>query len=289
MTETTEAGDSTIGALLRSAAQRLRPVSETPDLDAGLLLAFVLDKPRSYLFGHPEDGLPPGERERFETLIERRAHGEPVAYLLGRKGFWSLDLAVSGAVLVPRPETETLVEAALARLPADKPASVADLGTGSGAIALAIAAERPDCRIIGIEADPDALSVARDNVRRLGLVNVECRAGDWFAPLAGESHDLIAANPPYVAEGDPHLADLAFEPRAALVADDNGRGCLRHLIEHAPAHLAAGGWLLLEHGIDQADFVRRLMDGADFLDITTEPDLSGHPRVTMGRLPGPAP
>lgn len=281
----TEGATPSLKTALHRATAALNRLSDSPELDAGLLLAHVLDKPHSYLFGHPDDPLPAEPRSRFETLIARRRAGEPVAYLIGSRGFWTLDLAVSEAVLVPRPETETLVETALARLPADAGARVADLGTGSGAVALALASERPAWRVVATDSADAALAVARDNAARLGLTHVEFRAGDWYAPLAGERFDLLVSNPPYVAEDDSHLADLAHEPRAALVAKDNGLACLRRLVEGAPAHLAPGGWLLLEHGHEQDYFVRRMMTRAGLLDVATEPDLGGRPRVTFGRKP----
>lgn len=272
-----------IGALQVNAAKRLETISDTPALDTALLLAFVLGKPRSYLFGHPERTLTTSESAHFQKLMGRRMCGEPIAYLVGQKGFWTLDLAVSNAVLVPRPETELLVEATLARLPASKPATIADLGTGSGAIALALASERSDCRIIATDFDATTLSTARTNAQHLELPQVEFRAGSWFTPLVGERLDFIVANPPYVAADDPHLADLRFEPQTALVASDNGCDCLRHLVARGPTHLSPGGWLLLEHGTDQAAFVRDLMARAGFVEVATKSDLAGHPRVTLGR------
>lgn len=286
MTATRHEQQMSIGGALTSAAQLLDRVSDTPSLDAQLLLAHALERPRSHLYGHPEASLPAAVRERYRQLVARRARGEPVAYLLGQQGFWSLDLSVSDAVLIPRPETELLVEAALARLAHNQCIRVADLGTGSGAIALAIATERPACRIIATDLSQAALTVARDNAQRLGLQMVEFRHGSWFQPVAGERFGLIAANPPYVAPGDPHLAALHFEPQTALVSSDQGRDCLRHLVAQAPAHLLPDGWLLLEHGKDQDGFVRDLMVAGGYGSVATEHDLAGHPRVTIGRLPG---
>lgn len=285
MPETDRAGAVTIGGALQDAARRLATVSDTPALDANLLLEFTLGRPRSYLFAHPEDRLDQTVATQFRNLLERRAQGEPVAYLLGEQGFWSLALAVSSAVLVPRPETELLVETALSCLPSDQSARIADLGTGSGAIALALAMERPDCRVIATDRDGDALAIARANGRRLDLPRVEFRQGNWFEPLGAEQFELIVANPPYVAPDDPHLADLVYEPRTALVAADKGVDCLRTLVEHAAANLVAGGWLLLEHGMDQDTFVRDWMARIGFGAIGTKQDLAGHPRVTMGQLP----
>lgn len=277
----TDAADR-IRAILTRATARLHRVSATPELDAGLLLSHVLHKPRSFLFAHGGDAVTPADRSAFETLIERRRSGEPVAYLVGKRGFWSLDLAVDARVLVPRPDTETLVESALALLPAAGPVRIADLGTGSGAIALAIASERPDCQVVATDASPGALAVAKHNAEHLGLGNVAFAEGDWFSALGEAPFDMIVSNPPYVAEDDPHLTALTHEPRQALVADDNGRSCLRHLAEGAAAHLVPGGWLLLEHGPDQGFFARHVLGRCGFRDVRTDQDLGGRPRVTLG-------
>lgn len=278
--------NESIQAALRRAVERLGPVSDSPRLDADMLLAAVLQRPRSYLFGHPDEVLSGDCANRFDTLVERRSTGEPVAYILGHKEFWSLTLDVCPEVLVPRPETETLVEQALTHIPVDEPWQIADLGTGSGAIALAIAAERPRCEIFATDVSTAALAVARGNARRLGLDNVSFQQGDWFAALDERRFGLIVSNPPYVSENDPHLQapGMAFEPRAALIAPGNGLRCLRHLIENAPAHLASGGWLLLEHGADQADFVRRLMGECGFVNVDSATDLAGLARVSYGHL-----
>lgn len=275
---------TTIRSALRDAAARIADVSGSPDLDAGLILTHVLARPRSHLIAHAGDPLAAGDHARFRALVERRRAGEPVAYLTGSKGFWSLDLAVSAAVLVPRPETELLVARALAVLPADTEDRIADLGTGSGAVALALASERPGVTVIATDASPDALEVAHDNARRLGLTNVAFRRGDWLAALEpGERCRLIVSNPPYVAAGDPHLAALDHEPQSALVAGPDGLDALRRIAADAPAHLENGGYLMLEHGTDQGPAVRALLHAAGFQDIETHPDLAGHPRVTVGR------
>lgn len=277
----TDAADR-IRQVLTRATARLHRVSDTPELDAGLLLAHVLDKPRSFLFAHGGDAVEPAERAVFEALVERRRAGEPVAYLVGTWGFWSLDLAVDARVLVPRPDTETLVETALSLLPTEQPATVADLGTGSGAIALAIARERPNCRVLATDASRDALAVATHNAERLALDNIDFAEGDWFAALGDTRFDMIVSNPPYVAEDDPHLTALTHEPRAALVADDNGCSCLRRLAEGAAAHLVPGGWLVLEHGPDQGFFARHVLGRCGFRDVRTDQDLGDRPRVTLG-------
>ncbi len=272
---------TTIAILLRQARIRIDPA------EADLLLAHALGRARIWLLAHGEDDIAADDAARFLALVERRAAGEPVAYLTGSRGFWTLDLAVTPATLVPRPETELLVELALKRIPVDAESRIADLGTGSGAIALAIAKERPRTRVVATDASGDALDVARGNALRNGIGNVEFRAGDWFAPLAGEMFDLIASNPPYIALGDPHLeeGDLRFEPPSALSSGIDGLDAIRSIVRNAPAHLRAGGWLLLEHGWEQGEAMRALLRDAGFVDIATERDLEGRDRVTLGRLP----
>lgn len=272
--------DFTLREALRWAACRLA----SAELDAELLLAHVLGKPRSYLFGHPDARLSAGEQRTFADLVERRCNGEPIAYLTGNKGFWSLDLTVTSAVLVPRPETELLVELALGLIPADADWRVADLGTGSGAIALALAAERPRLAVTATDTDPGALAVAEANAERLGL-NIEFRRGDWFEALAGERFDLLISNPPYVAENDPHLDDLAYEPRGALTAGEEGLDALRIIAAGAGDYLRSAGRLLLEHGADQGAAVRNLLENAGFEAVKTHPDLAGRERATLGSAP----
>jgi release factor glutamine methyltransferase len=279
-----------VAAVLRAAQARL-PDSDSPRADAEILLAHVLGKPRSYFVAWPEAVLSAQEAAAFEALLVRRAAGEPVAYLIGSRGFYGLDFAVSPAVLIPRPETELLVEAALARLP---PASscgacrVADLGTGSGAIALALAnelkSERKDVQVVAVDVSPDALAQARANAVRLGL-GVDFRLGDWCGGLADEMFDLIVSNPPYIREDDAHLTqgDVRFEPALALASGADGLDAIRAIIACAPAHLKPGGWLLLEHGYDQAEDVARLMRAAGWLAVESLIDLQGHARVTLGQ------
>ena len=268
----------TVETLLRQAAAIDR-------VDAEWLLAHALGQPRSWLFAHSGDPVSPAAAERFAGLLARRQAGEPVAYLTGSQGFWTLDLAVSPATLVPRPETELLVELALARIPADAASRIADLGTGSGAIALAIAKERPCAAVIATDASAAALEIARRNATRNRIATVEFRDGDWLAPLAGEAFDLIASNPPYIAEGDPHLGegDLRFEPPTALSSGTDGLDAIRRIVGDAPAHLAVGGWLLLEHGWNQGEAVRALLQAAGFIDVETARDLEGRDRVSLGR------
>lgn len=246
--------------------------------EARLLLAHAAGVGEAQILGFPEKELPEGIGARFADHVERRKRGEPLAYIVGEKEFYGLPLFVTPAVLIPRPETELLVELALER----DFASLADLGTGSGAVALAIKKHRPGARVVAVDASEAALEVARRNAARLAL-EVEFRKGSWLAPLVGERFDLIAANPPYVAMGDPHLAQLRFEPTAALVSGAEGLEAIREIVAAAPAHLCPGGWLLIEHGIGQDAAVRRLLQDAGLEDSRTWPDLAGIPRVSGAR------
>jgi release factor glutamine methyltransferase len=252
-------------------------------LEAELLLSHCLGKPRSYLYAWPEAAVEAANADRFGELLRRRGAGEPVAYLVGSREFWSLELQVTESTLIPRPETETLVEWAL-ELPLAEEARVADLGTGSGAIALALASERPGWRVDAIEKDLAALEVARHNAAALRLANVHCRAGSWCDGLA-DDYALLVSNPPYVAEGDPHLeaGDLRFEPVAALCAAEQGLADLRAIVAAAPGCLAPGGYLLLEHGFQQRDAVADLLSAAGFVEVSSRRDLGGRWRVTGGR------
>lgn len=250
-----------------------------PRLERELLLCHHLGVGRAQLIVEPERTLNPGSLERLDADARRLAAGEPLAYLTGERGFWDFTLRVTPDVLIPRPETETLVEAALARLqPGDR---VADLGTGSGAIAIALV-RSADVTVVAADVSPAALRVARDNAARLNAA-VTFVESDWFAGLDGR-FEVIVANPPYVADGDPHLAALTHEPAGALVGGPDGLSALRHLIRQAPAHLTPGGWLLVEHGYDQAEPVRALFEAAKFTAVALITDLGGQPRVTAGRL-----
>jgi release factor glutamine methyltransferase len=260
----------------------LQGASDTSKLDAEVLLCELLSCNRAALVIRADETISAETALRYAGLLERRRLGEPVAYLTGRREFWSLDLEVSPAVLIPRPDTELLVEWALQRLKPLAAPALADLGTGSGAIALAIAQERPDARVIATDQSADALMQARHNARRLGLERVEFRAGDWLAPLAGERFDLIASNPPYVAEGDPHLAALRYEPRRALTAGADGLSDLRRIAEASRAHLKPGGALLLEHGAEQGSAVRELLRQFGYAQVETRRDLNGQERATLG-------
>ncbi len=275
-----------IGTLLAAAAQRLASLTDaSPRLEAELLLSQVLDKPRSYLFAWPDRTLSAAQREAFETLLSRRLAGEPVAYITGHREFWSLDLLVTPAVLIPRPDTERLVELALAALPARVGARVADLGTGSGAIAAALAHERPDWEVHATDLSAAALAVARNNFRRLGLSQVRTEQGTWCAALpADRRFDLLVSNPPYVPSGDPHLrrGDLRREPRGALASGADGLDDVRRIAQQAPAHLKTGGFLLLEHGYDQGAAVRQILAERGYTEIATHRDLAGQERVSGG-------
>ena len=254
--------------------------------DANLLLLHVLKCPQAWLYAHGDAVVDADQAARFRELVARRASGEPVAYLLGYRGFWTLNLRVTPDTLIPRPETELLVEQALERLDPAADVRVADLGTGSGAIALAIAAERPQGRVVATDRSEAALAVARDNAVAHGMGGrVAFRQGDWFAPLAGERFDLVASNPPYIADGDPHLArgDLRHEPPSALSSGADGLDAIRILVADAPSHLEPGGWLLLEHGFDQGPAVRALLDAAGFVEVATVQDLERRDRVSLGR------
>lgn len=253
-------------------------------LDAQLLLLHVLQRApadRAWLLAHDADELPAAQRTRFQDLCRRRADGEPLAYLVGEKEFFGLPLQVDPRVLVPRPDTETLVEWSLQVLQGRHAPRVIDLGTGSGAIALAIQQARPDAQVEAVDRSADALAVAQANAGRLGLA-VRFRQADWLAGAAGP-HDLIASNPPYVAAGDPHLPDLRHEPAGALVAGPDGLDDIRRIVAAAPALLRPGGWLLLEHGWDQAEAVQALLTAAGLAEVQSQADLAGILRCSGGR------
>ncbi|MBA1276013.1 peptide chain release factor N(5)-glutamine methyltransferase [Stutzerimonas azotifigens] len=273
----------TIAALLKNADL---PDSPSPRVDSEWLLAAALDKPLSYLRTWPEREVPAEAAERFAASLARRRQGEPVAYILGRQGFWSLDLEVAPDTLIPRPDTELLVETALDVLPASVTARVLDLGSGTGAIALALAIERPAWRVLGVDRIEAAVALAERNRQRLGVRNASFMASDWFVGLADARFALIVSNPPYIPSSDPHLTqgDVRFEPRSALVAGDDGLDDIRLIIDQAPQHLEADGWLLLEHGYDQADAVRALLIAQGFVQVRSRTDLGGNPRVSLGRL-----
>ncbi len=249
-----------------------------------MLLEQVLGKSRAWLIAHAGEAAGADAELAFAALAGRRRQGEPVAYLLGVREFHGLELGVAPAVLIPRPETELLVDLALQRIPANAPLRVLDLGTGSGAVAVALAKQRPRARLTAVDVDYAALAVARANASRHG-VSVRFLCGDWFGALSGQVFDLIVSNPPYVAADDPHLAtgDLRFEPRRALVGGADGLDCIRAIVASAGAHLEPGSWLLFEHGYDQAAACRALLEAQGYREVQPWPDLAGIPRVSGGR------
>ncbi|MBJ7220828.1 MULTISPECIES: peptide chain release factor N(5)-glutamine methyltransferase [unclassified Brenneria] len=268
------------------AAERLS-AGESPKRDAEVLLSFVTGKGRTFLLAFGETVLTDTQQQRLDALLTRRINGEPIAYLTGEREFWSLSLAVSPATLIPRPDTECLVEQALQRLP-PAPSSILDLGTGTGAIALAIASERPDCQVIGVDVQPEAVALASRNASRLGIANAGFLVSDWFSALSPERFALIVSNPPYIDADDAHLSrgDVRFEPDSALVAAENGLADLRFIIENAVGHIQPQGWLLLEHGWRQGAAVRQLLQARGFQRIETCQDYGGNDRVSLGQWSG---
>ncbi len=252
-------------------------------LEAEILLAHALESPRSFLYANPDLELPRKRREAFLKLVRRRARGEPIAYLTGTREFWSLPLRVTEDVLIPRPETELLVETALDLIPENAEWRIADLGTGSGAVALALASERRHCAVHATDASEAALALAHDNRLALGLTSVRLHRGSWTAPLEGRFR-MIVSNPPYVAANDPHLkqGDCRFEPRDALTPGKDPLSAIRAIAAQSAEMLESGGWLLLEHGPDQGEAVRGELESAGYASVETRRDLLGHERVTLG-------
>lgn len=277
----------TVASLRHEARMALARLGEDAVREGDILLAAALSRDRAWLRAHEDEAIDDDLVRRYRDLLGRRASGEPIAYLLGSREFYSLPLVVSPDVLIPRADTERLVELALERLPPGRPCRVADLGTGSGAIALAIAHRRPRAEIIATDASIGALAIARANAERLALSGrVRFRLGDWYEALVDEARfDVIVSNPPYIAKDDRHLGegDLRFEPLSALVAGSDGLDAIRTIVAQAVPHLAVLGWLMIEHGHDQADAVCALMRGAGLVAIESETDLSGNDRVTLGR------
>ncbi|BCA91324.1 release factor glutamine methyltransferase [Vreelandella aquamarina] len=290
----------TFDALLKNAAQRLQLAgSPSPRVDAEVLMEFATGRSRTWLYTWGDSECPTWEHARFDALIAARAQGQPVAYLTGEREFWGLPLATSPTTLIPRPDTETLVEAALAR--ASTPTGrLLDLGTGTGAIALAFASEKPDWQVVGVDVRPEAVALAADNARTLNITNATFLVSDWFSalrssspsesspgsPSPGSTFEIIVSNPPYIAADDPHLGqgDVRFEPRSALVAEADGMADLLHLITTAQAFLSPGGWLVLEHGYQQAPSVRQALKLAGYQSVESVQDMGGHERVTLGYL-----
>lgn len=261
--------------------------SDSWRLDAELLLAHVLDKSREYLLTWPEFEVEEADQKKFEGLLNRRSKGEPVAYLIGKKYFWDFELSVNPDVLIPRPETELLVEKAIELTADNKSISIklADLGTGSGAIAIALAKQNSAWQVTAVDKSSEALTVAKNNATALNVTNIEFLQGSWCQPLAAENYDLVAANPPYVEAGESHLTEgsLPFEPLMALVAEDKGLADIEHIIEKSRACLRDGGWLLIEHGFDQSAEVARLLLKAGYVSIGSQADLAGIERVAFAQ------
>ncbi len=284
---------NTLAAALNAAKARLQAALALPReaaaLEAHVLLGHVLGQGRAYLLARGEEVLAPKAAAWFEALLARRAAGEPVAYLTGKREFFGLELAVSPAVLIPRPETELLVELALEHIPPDASSHVLDLGTGSGAVALAIVRHRPRARVCAVDISPAALEVARRNATRLGIGAIEFVQSDWFEGLdAAIRYDVIVSNPPYVASTDAHLAqgDVRFEPRSALDGGPDGLQHIARIIAEAPGWLANSGYLLIEHGFADAEKCRALLEAAGFSAVRSARDLAGHERVSLGCLRG---
>jgi release factor glutamine methyltransferase len=275
-----------LDAAIADAKERLSHISESPRLEAELLLCRTIDVARSYLFAHPEDELDEVTRQRFEDVLARRLSGEPMAYIMGTKEFWSHELVVSPATLVPRPETELLVDLTLREIPRRAEWQVLDLGTGSGAIAVAIAAERPMCEVTAVDISEKALAVARENARYLSLGNIKFECGNWTDPVQGHTFNVIVSNPPYVRSDDAALLKLQHEPRSALAAGDDGLDAIRVLAAECGALLADGGVLLVEHGAEQADDAATLLKEHGWADICCHNDLAARPRVTVAHRNG---
>lgn len=275
---------TTIKSSLLDAYLRLKNFSSTPQIDAQILLRFVLDVSHVYLFTYPERVLTQEEINQYEALIAKRLAGHPIAYLIGTKAFWSFDLAVTPATLIPRSESELLVEVTLQNIPVDAAFNIADLGTGSGALAVAMAYERPHCKFYGYDKSLLALEIAEQNKNRLGLRNVVFQLSDWLSELPEKFFDVIVSNPPYLAESDPHLyeGDLRFEPTSALVSGPLGTESLEYIIKTVPKYLKPGGILAVEHGYNQGEVVIRLFKDYGYDATTQYRDVQGHPRVTIG-------
>ncbi|MDH5472521.1 MAG: peptide chain release factor N(5)-glutamine methyltransferase [Gammaproteobacteria bacterium] len=275
-----------LSELLTEATRLLENSSDSARLDAEVLLCYLLKKDRAYLITWPEKNIDTALTDCYRQLVSRRQSGEPIAYITGQKEFWSLTLRVNQHTLIPRPETELLVEYLLEHYPADHTIRLVDLGTGSGAIALALASERPQWHIIATDASPDALKTAQFNAAQLKLNNIEFRQGSWFQPLPDEAFDIIISNPPYIAEQDPHLTrgDVRFEPPSALSSGHDGLDDIRQIADQARQHLHANGLLIIEHGHDQKDEIFKIFNSLGYKKIQQLEDIAKKPRATLGYL-----
>ena len=278
--------DYTIGQYVDDAAAILSIGADSPRLDAEILMGMVLRRPRSFLRAHPEQHLDEMQAAQFESLVRRRFSGEPIAYITGIREFWSMPLRVNRHVLIPRPETELLVEKALVRTPDEDDIRILDLGTGSGAVALALARERPRAEVIGVDNSPEAVRIARLNAQVLKLENVSFLESNWFDAVRGQKFHTVVSNPPYVINRDEFLmaGDLRFEPQDALAGGDDGLECIRAIIDRAHNYIVRQGWMLLEHGADQQRSVQRLLEAQRYYDICCYQDLAGLDRVTECRF-----
>ena len=279
-----------IGEAIRQAAQSIQKMlvlelSEA-NFEANLLCQHVLNVNRAWLISHERDALEPNQQVGFEALLQRRLNGEPMAYILGSRDFYGLQLKTTPATLIPRPDTETLVEAALAKIPQNASLNILDLGTGTGAVALAIASQRPQTKVIAVDASLEALKVATENAQDFKLANVRLLESNWFSALEGEKFDVIVSNPPYIAQDDEHLkqGDLRFEPLSALASGVDGLDDIRKIIQDAPDYLNPNGWLMLEHGYNQAHVVAALLNARGFSKVAHATDIAGTLRVTFGAI-----
>lgn len=269
-------------------AHELESLSDSARLDIELILCHILQKNRTYIFTWPDKTLSPEQTEQFFQFFNRRKNGEPIAHILGQREFWSLPLAVNNSTLIPRPDTELLVELVLelfAQDSAQQKRSCLDLGTGTGAIVLAIASEKPDWQLVGVDKSADAVALAEQNRGQLNLNHVQIKQSDWFSAITAQQFDVIVSNPPYIDPQDPHLeqGDVRFEPRSALIADNHGLADIELIIQQGWDYLCTQGWLLLEHGYDQGEAVRDLLNSRGFVQIETRRDLGGNERVSLGR------
>jgi len=277
---------ATISELLQKAEQRINP-SDTARLDAEILLCDVMQFNRSKIYAHPQQLIPDDKSVLFKSLIEQRRQGHPIAHLTGKKEFWSLELAISKETLIPRPETECLVETALRMIPDEVSFSILDLGTGSGAVAIAIASERPNSKIVATDINSDALDLAKENANTHQLNNIQFLFSDWYKSIPSQSFDLIVSNPPYIKQNDEHLSqgDVRFEPELALAAGADGMQAINMILENAKRYLASDAYLLIEHGYDQKSLVQDAFLKRDFRQVKTFQDLSGQDRITHGQSP----